>query len=262
MNAAEVSYPGEASARALLRHPEFWRGMREMSGMSIGIGAWGLVTGVAMAKSGMPLLLAIFMSLTVYAGSAQLVVVPLIASGSPMWVVWLTALCVNLRFVIFSTLWRDYFGRFPRARRCLMGYVSGDVTFVLMTQRFPRQEPGPGQVPYFWGASSLNWCTWQLTSIAGMLLAETIPVHWGLGFAGVLALVGVLCSMLGDRITWVSAGVAAAAAVAAFALPLKLNILVGIAAAVAVGLVLEAVLPQPSHIVRRTPPIPPAEDPP
>ena len=30
------------------RHPEFARGARDMTGISLGIGAWGLVTGIAM----------------------------------------------------------------------------------------------------------------------------------------------------------------------------------------------------------------------
>jgi predicted branched-subunit amino acid permease len=243
-------YPSAPPRRAaamtvaeLLRHPEFRRGAREMSGMSIGIGAWALVTGIAMAKSGMGIGLAVFMSLAVYAGSAQLAVLPLIAAGSPVWVVWLTACCINLRFVIFSTLWRNFFGHFTRVRRCAIGYFSGDVSFVLFVRRYPDMRPKAGQEPYFWGAASLNWVAWQVCCIAGVVLADVVPVSWGLGFAGVLALLGVLCSMLGDRIALLAAGVAGAAAVAAFALPLKLNILVGIAAAVAVGLVLEAALP-------------------
>ena len=65
------------------------------------------------------------------------------------------------------------------------------------------------------------------------------PLSWGLGFAGVLALLGVLYSMLNDRATWVACAVASLAAVAAFALPLKLNILTAIAAAVSVGLLME-----------------------
>jgi predicted branched-subunit amino acid permease len=60
-----------------------------------------------------------------------------------------------------------------------------------------------------------------------------------LGFAAILALLGILCSLATTRLRAVSAGVAGAAAVAAFALPLKLNILVAIAAAVAVCLMLE-----------------------
>ena len=37
----------------LWRDPEFRRGAHDMTGIAVGIAAWGLVTGVAMAKSGM-----------------------------------------------------------------------------------------------------------------------------------------------------------------------------------------------------------------
>ena len=235
----------------MVRDPEFRRGMADISGTSIGVAAWALVTGIAMAKSGIGTLLALLMSLSVYAGSAQLAVLPLLASGSPTWVIWLTATCVNLRFVIFSSMWRNYFGHLPRKRRCALGYFSGDVVFVIFLKRFPVQQPGPGQEAYFWGAATFNWLAWQLPCLAGLFFSDMVPVHWGLGFAGVLALLAVAGSMLTDRLTALSAGVAACGAIAAFALPLKLNILVGIAAAVAVGLVSEALFAPHSRIVRR-----------
>ena len=82
---------------------------------------------------------------------------------------------------------------------------------------------------------------WRMASgvCLGIALANAIPTAWGLGFAGILALVGVMCSLVSSRMRVVSAGIAGTAAVAAFALPLKLNILVAIAAAVAVCLMLE-----------------------
>jgi predicted branched-subunit amino acid permease len=85
-----------------LAHPQFRAGFKEMSSVSPGIAAWGLVTGVAMIKSGLSVPLALCMTLMVFAGSAQLAALPLIAAGAPMWVIWATAFCVNLRFVIFS----------------------------------------------------------------------------------------------------------------------------------------------------------------
>jgi hypothetical protein len=123
--------------------------------------------------------------------------------------------------------------------RLAIGYFSGDVIFVAFTKRYPEAVKRPEQVPYFWGAALSNWLGWQIPSIAGIYLANVIPLSWGLGFAGVLALLGVLYSMLNDRATWVACAVASLAAVAAFALPLKLNILTAIAAAVSVGLLME-----------------------
>ena len=211
-----------------------------MIGAGLGMGAWGLVTGVAMVKGGMSVPLALVMSLLVYAGSAQLAVIPLLAVGGPLWVVWLTAACVNLRFVIFSSMWRSYFQHLPLRQRLTLGYFSGDVIFVAFMKRYPKPIPEPNQVPYFWGAASVNWLAWQVPSIAGILLASEIPLSWGLGFAGVLALLGVLLSLIFDRATSIAMLVAASVAIAAFALPLKLNILVAIAAAVVAGLVVES----------------------
>ena len=210
-----------------------------MVGTAIGIAAWALITGVAMGKSGLPIPLAVLMSLLVFAGSAQLAVLPLMAGGAPIWVVWATALCVNLRFMIFSAQWRPYVAGYPLAARLRWAYFTADLNFVLFMRRFPQPTPSPEQPPYFWGGACTNWVAWQLPSLAGILLADVVPVHWGIGFAGALALLGLALSLLTDRATAVAGLVAGCAAVAAYALPLKLNIVVAIAAAVAIGVLMD-----------------------
>jgi predicted branched-subunit amino acid permease len=226
-------------------HPEFARGARDMTSTALGIGAWGLLTGIAMAKSDLAMPLALLMSLIVFAGSAQLAALPLLAGGAPLWVIWATALCVNLRFVIFSAGWRRYFGALPRGQRLRMSYFAADLNYVLFMQRFPEPPPLAQGVPYFWGGVALNWVSWQVPSLIGLFVGDRIPPEWGVGFAGTLALLGLTLSLLNDRATWVAAGVAGAAAVAAYALPLKLNILVAIAAAVAIGLVMDHTTARP-----------------
>ena len=236
--------PVQAATPPIWQHPEFARGAREMTGTALGIAAWGLVTGVAMAKSGIALPIAVLMSLIVFGGSAQLAALPLIAGGAPLWVVWATAACVNLRFVIFSAMWRPYVMHLSRGQRLRMAYFMADLNYVLFMRRFPEPKPSPEQLPYFWGGAATNWTAWQLPSLLGLFLADRVPTSWGLGFAGTLALLGLMYSLLVDRVQWVAAGVAAAAAVAAYALPLKLNIVVAIAAAVAIGLAIDHATPR------------------
>ena len=226
-------------ATRLLSHPDFRRGAREMLVMAPGIGAWGLVTGVAMVKGGLSVPLAVFMSLAVYAGSAQLAALPLLAAGAPMWVIWAAAFCVNLRFVIYSAQWRWYFGHLPRGRRVALTYLAADINYALFIKAWPEPEPRPGQVEYFVSGAVVVWIGWQIPSIVGIVLADVIPPAWGLGFAGTLALIGLTCSLLVDRATWICAAVAGLAAVAAYALPYKLHIVVAVAAAVAAGLLME-----------------------
>ena len=113
-----------------------------------------------------------------------------------------------------------------------------------------RPRPAPEQLPYFWGGVVTNWLAWQVPSLGGIFLAEAIPVHWGIGFAGTLALLGVGLSLLSDRATGVAGLVAGCAAVAAYALPLKLNIVVAIAAAVAIGLLMDQGTPRPPAVAQ------------
>jgi len=137
--------------RALAADSDFRRGARDMASPSLGLAAWGLVTGVTMVKSGLSIPLACGMSLLVFAGSAQLTALPLIAAGAPLWVLLATAFCVNLRFVIFSAQWRNYFGHLPRVRRLTLTYFAADLNFVYFVKRFPDPIPAPQQQRYFWG---------------------------------------------------------------------------------------------------------------
>jgi predicted branched-subunit amino acid permease len=232
------------------RHPAFREGMRATAGVAPGISAWGLMTGVAMVRSGMSVTEAVAMTLFVYAGSSQLASVPLIMAGAPPWVVWATGFCVNLRFVVFSLHLRQYLMHLPRWRRLVNGFLTADMSYALFTRRYER--PGTDaaqqreQEAYLAGNYFVTWAGWVSASLLGVGLGNLVPASWGLGFAGVLCLVGILCSLANTRMRVLAMAVAGAVAVATYALPLKLNIVVAIAAAVGLCFWLEKRLPQAS----------------
>ena len=228
---------------ALWRHPEFRVGFRDIAVVSIGLSAWGVMTGVAIAKSGMALWAVLLMSTIVFAGSSQLAALPLIASGAPIWVILATSLCVNLRFVVFSAHLRPYVMHQPLARRMLSGYVVADLAYVFIVRRYPQRPTdaaGIAALEAYWaGIGTGGWSAWTGTTLVGVALGSSVPVEWGLGFAGILALMGVAASLVSAPLRAVSAAVSVAAAVVAVALPFKLNIVVAIASAVVVCLMLE-----------------------
>ena len=211
--------------------------------LATGTAAWGLMTGVAMVKSGMSVVEALAMTLLVFAGSAQLASIPLIVAGAPAWVILVTAFCVNLRFVVFSLHMRPYLMHLPRWHRLVHGYLSADMSYAVFTRRFPvpgtTQAERAEQQAYLCGNYLVPWASWQITSVLGIIMANLIPTTWGLGFTGVLCLVAMLCSLTNTPLRLLSALLAGAAAVAAYALPLKLNIVVAIAVAVLVSSWLE-----------------------
>jgi predicted branched-subunit amino acid permease len=221
---------------SIRREPEFRQGVREMSSAALGIGAWGLMTGVAMLKSGMSVFESVAMTLLVYAGSSQLAAIPLLAAGAPLWVILATGFCVNLRFVVFSLHLRPYLMYMPRWRRMTHGYLTADMSYAYFTRRYPQPPTNDAerraQEAYLTGNYFVTWSAWMGMSLLGIVLANMIPQSWGLGFAGVLSLVAVVCSMATTRLRILAGLIAGATAVAAFALPLKLNIVTGIGVAV------------------------------
>lgn len=227
----------------LWRHQQRAQGMKDMARVMPGLMAWGLVTGVAMTKSGLPLSIALLMSLSVFAASAQLSAVPLMLAGAPFWVVWLTALCVNLRFVIFSAQMREHMMCLPLRWRLAAGYLTADVTYVLSVHRYGGKPPASHDniepMAYFLGLALVNWAGWNIASLLGVLCAAWVPADWGLGFAGTVALLALLATLAKDRRTWWTAGLAGTAAVSAYALPFRLYIVVAVAAAVAAGLLMD-----------------------
>jgi predicted branched-subunit amino acid permease len=230
-----------AQARA-----EAWScGLRAAAPVTVALAAWGLVAGVAMAKSGLTQAQAIGMSLLVFAGTAQLAALPLIAADAPIWVVLLTATIVNLRFVIFSAGLYPVFRHLPLPRRLLLGFLTGDISFALAFSRWSAQPPGASREKtwFYLGICTGTWLAWQVSSIAGILLGGRVPTHWGLDFMGILALIALVLPMIAGAPAAAGALVASVVAVLAAGMPLKLGLVVavlaGISAAMAVDVALE-----------------------
>ena len=221
-----------------------WRdGLKTMSTSAVTIFTWAVVTGLAMGKSPLSTEQALAMSLCVFAGTAQLAALPLLASGFSIGTILVTAFVVNLRFIIFSIGVQAHFSHLPNWRRVILGYFTADFGYLMFTSRFTevqsaqeKKADGYYRSYFMYGLATGNWTIWQSGSILGILFASQIPDNWGLEFAGTLALIAVIVPMLDHRAARWAAGAAAIVAVLAFALPLKLNLTLAIIAAIAVGI--------------------------
>ena len=211
-------------------------GSKTMSKAGFAIFTWALVTGMAMAESSLSTAQAIGMSFLVYAASAQLAALPLIAGDFPLWTIFVTAIIVNLRFVVFSAGIQPYFKNRSFWKRSVLGYLNGDLNFALFMSRFPKYQKDPSHLPFFLGMSLTNWSIWQIGSLAGIFLAGAVPDSWGLGFAGTLALIAILLPMLDHLSARLAALSALLVALLADGLPYKLSIVLAVIVAILVGI--------------------------
>lgn len=233
-----------AEVQAFDRHdPVAWRaGLQTGLPSLFGIGAWGMVVGVAMVKSGLTVVQACGMTLVAFAGSAQLASLPLIAAGAPIWVIFATALVVNLRFVIFSALLGPHFAHLPMRQRFVLGYISGDVTIALFLQRYPSPAREPGKLSFLKGLMIPNWFAWQIGSLIGIFLGSAVPAEWQLGFAGTLAILCIMVPLILNRAALCGVLVAAVASVLAHGLPYKLGLLLAVLVGMVTAMVCEEML--------------------
>lgn len=202
----------------------------------VGIIPWGIVAGVAMVAAGLSKLQAAAMGVIVFAGSAQLAVLPLLIAKAPLWVMYATGLAVNLRYVIYSAVLAPYFERLSWTWRALLSYITVDQTFAVLVGKHSPDDPAAGKHWFFLGGSLVMWSVWQISSLIGIFAGALIPQEWSLEFAATLSLIAILMPLMFDRAVVCAALAAGGVSLATATWPFNIGLLAAIAAGVAVGL--------------------------
>jgi predicted branched-subunit amino acid permease len=205
----------------------------------LGIVPFGVVTGVAMVASGIPPLVAMLMSVIVFAGASMVASAQLLAAHAPVLLVVLATLVINLRFMMYSASLRVHFAHAPLGARLAVAYLIADNVYGLMLARFGEHPDDPGKLEYVLGAGVVVWAAWQAAVAAGILIGAGVPPEWRLEFAAPLAFIAISIPLLRDRAMVAAAIAAAAAILLAQDLPLKLNILVAAGVGILAGLLFE-----------------------
>ena len=202
---------------------------------SPGIIAWSLVTSISLLSAGLSPANTFWFNILVYAGSSQLAVMPLLAGDYPFWTVWLTALIVMSRFVIFSAVLQPHFQRYSFWQRLGIGGLNTDMSFAKFIEKFPSPENPQGsqvQLLYFMGMVLAHWFFWQVGALIAIFGGSYIPSSWGLGFAGPLALIALIIPAIKHKTAVISALTAAVTCVLTINLPYRLTIVCSVIAGV------------------------------
>jgi predicted branched-subunit amino acid permease len=95
-----------------------------------------LIVGATATATGLPLAPALAMSYLVFAGSSQLAAYALIGAGSPIVVVLVTTLLLNLRFALYSATLAPHLRAAPAPLRALLAAIMTDQSMALGTARY------------------------------------------------------------------------------------------------------------------------------
>ncbi len=221
----------------LLRRRAWAEGARAVVPSLFAMGAWGLVTGLAMVQVGLSVLPSLALIFAVYSGTSQLAVLPLLATGTGVGAMLLAAAVANLRFVVYSAVLSRHLRRLSLGRRLALGYITIDGPVAALVQRL-QQRRFTHRVSFLAAANGVTAVVWCASSVAGMALSALLPRTLDLGFLGVLALLALVVPLVRGRTAAVAAAVAVAVSLALAGWPRGLATLAAVLAAVAAALLL------------------------
>ena len=177
-----------------------------------------------------------------FAGSSQFVAVSLIGSGAALPVIWLTTFVVNLRHALYSATLLPYARTLPARWRWALAFWLTDETFAVVENQLRHHSSLQDSAHYWLGSSLAMYLNWQLWTIAGVLLGQSVPglATLGLDFAMVATFAAIVALQLRERPVLFAAVVAGTVALLARTLPYKLGLMLAAVAGVGAGMLAEA----------------------
>ncbi|ATO46793.1 hypothetical protein C5L30_000782 [Companilactobacillus farciminis] len=153
----------------------------------------GLSFGIVAASAGMSVLMATLMSLIVYAGSAQFILVSLLVIGTPIVSIALSVFLVNSRMILMSMTTANFFKKNSLFENILLGSLITDESFALSMNKLNYTD---GKLTFKWfnTVNVMAYLVWAVSTAVGAMLGKIIsdPEKLGLDFALVAMFIGLL----------------------------------------------------------------------
>mgnify|MGYP000164965901 CR=1 FL=1 len=211
--------------------------------MLVGVVPFGLVAGASPVDQDLGAGAAIGFSTIVFAGASQLAAIDILGDGGSAIVAALAAWTINLRMLLYSASLAPHLAAESIRTRLGVAYLLTDQAYAVSIRRWSLgEEPQEKRVPYYLGAGLLLWASWQLSTIAGVLIGPVVPDDVPLEFAVPLVFLVLLIPALTSAPAVVAAGAGGlGAVVAAEAHAGSGSIMVGAVTGITAGVVAELV---------------------
>ncbi|GAK60278.1 AzlC family protein [Candidatus Vecturithrix granuli] len=226
----------------------FFEGVQAVLPALFGMFPFAMISGIAAVEAGIPPFSALVMSVLVFAGASQLVVLDLMKQHGLPLVIILTGLVMNLRFAMYSAALAPHIRHAAAKWKAIFGYLLTDQAFVLSVARFQRGYRVELKGWYYLGTAFSIWIVWQIGAAAGIFLGSQVPASWSLDFAVPLIFLSMLVPTLKDRPSKAASIASGVTIILAASLPLNLGLLVASAFGILVGFLTERSVAPRAHI--------------
>ncbi|MGX7197103.1 AzlC family ABC transporter permease [Enterococcus olivae] len=173
------------------KYESFLDGVKACVPTILGYAGIGFAMGVVGKGVGLSILEVLFMSVFVYAGSAQFIICGLLAIQAPISSIIVTVFLVNLRHLLMSLSVAPAFRQYSMLGNIGIGTLLTDESYgVLTTALQNKKQP---TLSWMNGLNVLAYLSWIVATVLGAMLGEFIPDPelFGLDFALVAMFLGL-----------------------------------------------------------------------
>ena len=169
----------------------FFKGIIDVSPLMIPVVPFGLIFGVLAIDIGFTPLETMGMSLIVFGGASQIVLLQLFSGGASSLVIISSVGAVNSRHLLYGAVVSEHLSDLKLIWKIIISYFLIDQAFAISNEYLKRNE-NKNKYFHLVGAGATCWVIWQSTTFLGIILGAAIPEKLGLSFAVPLTFLALL----------------------------------------------------------------------
>ena len=169
----------------------FLKGIIDVSPLMIPVVPFGLIFGVLAVDVGFTPIETMCMSLIIFGGASQIVLLQLFSGGASSLVIISSVGAVNSRHLLYGAVVSEHLSELKLIWKIIISYFLIDQSFAISNEYLKKNKQS-NRYFHLAGAGATCWVIWQSTTFLGIVLGEAIPDKLGLSFAVPLTFLALL----------------------------------------------------------------------
>tara|TARA_B100001121_G_C18642957_1_gene600153 strand:+ start:65 stop:760 length:696 start_codon:yes stop_codon:yes gene_type:complete len=169
----------------------FLKGILDVSPLMIPVVPFGLIFGVLAIDIGFSPLETMGMSLIIFGGASQIVLLQLLSGGASSLVIVSSIGAVNSRHLLYGAVVSEHLSDLKLIWKIIISYFLVDQAFA-RTNEYIKTNSKKDIHFHLVGGGFTCWVIWQTTTFLGIVLGSFIPEKLGLSFAVPLTFLALL----------------------------------------------------------------------
>ena len=169
----------------------FFKGVLDVSPLMIPVIPFGLIFGILAIEIGFSPLTTMGMSMIIFGGASQIVLLQLFSGGASSLVIISSVGAVNSRHLLYGAVVSEHLSDLKLIWKIIISYFLIDQAFAISNE-YLKKNKDKNRYFHLVGGGATCWVIWQSTTLLGIVLGASIPEKLGLSFAVPLTFLALL----------------------------------------------------------------------